>query len=1121
MRLKLQKTLFIGLILLFTNSYSQDYLWKTQEINGKLNNHSVSSYLKNHSKTLVLDFKGFKKQLQNVPFRGVSSKSSNIIINLPDDKGTLQAFRILEAPVFSPSLAVKYSQIKSYVGFSTDNSGATVRMSVSPKGVQTMISYKDRPTVFMQPLNGEVKKYVVYNRLSKNSLPKDEFICSTADELVNASEIDKNNISQRDADDQILRKFRLALSVNGEYTTYHGGTVVDALSAINATMTRVNAVFETDMAVTFEVQDFPELIYIDASLDPYSNSLSNWNLELQNTLTNTIGNAAYDIGHMFGGSGGGGNAGCIGCVCVDDTESTFDENKGAGITSPADGNPQGDTFDIDYVAHEIGHQMGALHTWSHSSAGGLANIEPGSGSTIMGYAGITGSDVQPHSDLYFSYFSIKQITDNVTNVRTCWQANSPLTITNNPPNANAGDDVFIPQGTAYVLRGSATDADNADTLMYCWEQNDDGVVTISNFGPSLSSGAMARSLPPTTSSDRYIPKLSRVVAGQLTETNPTDGGGSDWETVSTVARDLNWALTVRDREPTDTGLYGQSSFDLMKITVDASAGPFVVTSQTTNITWDAGSSKTITWDVAGTDSGNVNTTKVNIFLSKDGGLTFPITLASDVDNDGSHSFIVPVTNGADSNLARIIVEGKDNVFYAMNSSNFSIQESEFAMAVSNPEVDVCSPDDAVYNFTYNTFLGFSDVTVFTATDLPTGASVAFNPATATADDTSVIATISGISAVEIGQYNFKIIGSSGAIVKEADVILNVSNGVPNNLTLASPADGNTGEPVSPTLIWNADSNASSYDVEVAIDDTFTTIISSENVTTTSFTVPGLNQVTTYYWRVKGVNSCGEGDFSNVFSFTTVSCTVCASIANTTYETSTTYVKFNTIENTSTKQDDNLVTQGYFDYTSISSDVTLNESHDLTVHVNTDGNYRVQVKAWIDWNQNCSFDDDGEEYDLGFATNTADGPTDLSPFTITVPAGANLGNTVMRVSSKYTSSTTVVYPESCEAAFDGEVEDYTINVQDATASLEDFSFAGFNLYPNPTKGAFTLNLEVINTAKVSVQLYDVRGRLIDEKEYYNTNTNFSKKILFEKASAGLYLLKVTNGNKQTTRKLMIR
>jgi hypothetical protein len=199
-------------------------------------------------------------------------------------------------------------------------------------------------------------------------------------------------------------------------------------------------------------------------------------------------------------------------------------------------------------------------------------------------------------------------------------------------------------------------------------------------------------------------------------------------------------------------------------------------------------------------------------------------------------------------------------------------------------------------------------------------------------------------------------------------------------------------------------------------------------------------------------------------------------------------------------------------------VKLNESHDLTVNINTDGSYRVQVKAWIDWNQNCSFDDDGEEYDLGFAYNTIDDPTDLSPLSITVPSGANIGNTVMRVSSRYTNSMT--YPTSCMEDFDGEVEDYTIIVEDVTASIDDVSFEGFNLYPNPTKGEFTLNLEVIKAAKVSVQLYDVRGRLIDEKEYFNTNTNFSERILFEKASAGLYLLKVTNGNRQTSRKLII-
>ena len=555
----MKKIILIFLLSLTVSiSFSQSKIWKTTTEKGEFQGHSIEKLDTNNSTVLALDFEAFQAQLQDAPLRGDAARFSNTQISLPNDKGMLQVFNIIEAPVFSASLSAKYPAIKSYIGYGTDNSGAVVRMSISPKGVQTMISYRDQPTVFMQPLKDDIKNYIVYNRRSKTNLPKEDFICTTADELV--KDIGLNRVTQRDADDQILRKFRLAMSVNGEYTSYHGGTVAGALAAINATMTRVNAVFETDMSVTFEVQDFPELIYTDAGTDPYSGSLSAWNVELQNTLTSTIGNAAYDIGHMFGASGGGGNAGCIGCVCVDDSASTSDRNKGAGITSPADGIPEGDNFDIDYVAHEIGHQMGANHTFSHSTEGAGVNAEPGSGSTIMGYAGITGSNnVVLHSDAYFHYHSIRQITDNVTNTRTCWQANDPVTLSNNPPSANAGSDYTIPQGTAYVLRGTATDADEDDDLMYCWEGTDSGQVTSAQFGPTRTIGSMARSLAPTTSPNRYIPKLSRVVTGDLTQTNPTIN--SPWETVATVSRDLNWALTVRDRAPSATGLNGQSSFD--------------------------------------------------------------------------------------------------------------------------------------------------------------------------------------------------------------------------------------------------------------------------------------------------------------------------------------------------------------------------------------------------------------------------------------------------------------------------------------------------------------------------------------------------------------------------------
>ena len=216
-------------------------------------------------------------------------------------------------------------------------------------------------------------------------------------------------------------------------------------------------------------------------------------------------------------------------------------------------------------------------------------------------------------------------------------------------------------------------------------------------------------------------------------------------------------------------------------------------------------------------------------------------------------------------------------------------------------------------------------------------------------------------------------------------------------------------------------------------------------------------------------------------------------------------------------------QTYTDNTSLpAADLSTGADYTVTITQGTcGGNYTRRSNAWIDYNGDGDFTDAGEEYDLGSAEDKANDATSLSPITITIPNDAVLGDVFMRVTTRTTSPFAVTYPTSCENGFVGEVEDYIIQVIDPTASIEDVAFEGFNLFPNPTKGEFTLNLKVVNTDKVSIQLFDVRGRLIDEKKYLNTVANFSERIFFEKASAGLYLLKVTNGNKHTTRKLIIK
>ena len=594
------------------------------------------------------------KAVLSTPLRGSIKKAKSKIINVPGEDGKLEQFNLYETPVFSKELSAKYPDIKSYLGISSDNSGARLRMSISPQGVQTMITYPNKPSVFMQPLSKGSNQYALYKRSDKNN-STDEFECKATNEVHNLlnKTYTTSKIDEGGANNQTLQKFRIAISTSGEYTAYHddgdpsnGDAVADALAAINTTLSRVNEVFETDMAIGFELVDATQLIYTDTNTDPYSSS-GNWISELQNTLTTEIGDTAYDIGHLFSAVGATGY-GCIGCVCDDGA-------KGIGFTSKA--TPKGDNFDIDYVAHEIGHQMGANHTWAFEDEEEGVSAEPGSGSTIMGYAGVAGSNnIQSHKDVYFHYHSIKQILDNL-DTKNC-QTTEP--ITNNPPIVNAGSDYNIPKGTAYILKGEATDSDSEDTLTYCWEQIDSGVSNHLNFGSDLDSGPMNRSLPPSTSSERYIPKLSSVIAGNTTQTNPTLG--SDWETVSTVARDLNWALTVRDRSPLSaTG--AQTSYDTMKITVE-DVTPFTVIDPTV---WETNSSQIIQWIVGETDNGTINCQNVNILLSTDGGITFPTTIASNTPNDGSYTYVPTTPNTS----IIILVEAADNIFYDV-SDEFSI-----------------------------------------------------------------------------------------------------------------------------------------------------------------------------------------------------------------------------------------------------------------------------------------------------------------------------------------------------------------------------------------------------------------------------------------------------------------
>ncbi|MGA9213269.1 reprolysin-like metallopeptidase [Kaistella sp.] len=605
-----------------------------------------------------LDLNAMRSKLANAQETGKGTVP--VEIKLPTLNGKIERFAVYSAPVVVKSLADRY-KLGSYVGVGIDDPTAYVRFSVAPNDFQSMI-LKNGVYEFIEPQNTDKTVYGVHPKTNKSEADK-AFACSTEESPLSKQEIDKlymsgNSFSNNPSDfskssDKKYRTMRLAMSVTGEYTRYFGD-VAGAITAINATMTRSNFVFEKDFGLHLILQDFPELIYTDPATDPYSPASSGsggtWNLELQKTLTAVIGNNAYDIGHLFGATGGGGNAGCIGCVCVDPANASS-KAKGSGFTSPADGKPFGDNFDIDYVAHEMGHQLGANHTFSMSTEGTGQNVEPGSGSTIMGYAGITGAtDVQPHSDPYFHINSIIQVQANLT-AKTC-DIETP--ITNSPPVITPMPDVTIPKGTAFVLTAQATDPEN-DPMTYTWEEVDNATVAITknNLG-TTTAGASFRSIMGTANPTRFFPKLETVLSGVLSNPN-------GWEAVSSVARASSFRVTVRDNNADVTQQQTQQA--LQKVTVHAN-GPFKITS--TKVYNNAPGP--FTWDVVGTNAAPFNVANVKIDYTKDNGVSW-VVLAESTPNDGSENFSFPTLSTNSTIKVRVSAIG--NVFYTIASVTVS------------------------------------------------------------------------------------------------------------------------------------------------------------------------------------------------------------------------------------------------------------------------------------------------------------------------------------------------------------------------------------------------------------------------------------------------------------------
>jgi hypothetical protein len=596
-------------------------------------------------RALSLDIAALRTLLAQAPLEtALNARGNALLLELPRPDGTLAYFKVLEAPVMEAALQARFPQIRTYIGQGVDDPTEVVRFDLTPAGFHAQ-ALSTQGSWYIDPVSrNDTTHYASYWKRDYRS--RGIFECLTPnhdgipDEEVTPAAYGNETLTIGPT----LRTYRLAVACTGEYAGFHGGTVAGALAAIVTSVNRVTGIYETELGIRLTlVAQNDQFVYTNAATDIFASPGPNdaSMTAAQNRFNAVLTTAGYDVGHLYHRASNSGVAGGIGNVC----SST--KGRGVSQTNP----PVGDPHSVDYVAHELGHQFGGRHSFNNCSGGpgDAADIahEPGSGITIMGYAGIcTTNNLASNSVPYFASINYDQIRAYVSGAGAC----GPQTATgNNAPTINAGPDYVIPASTPFVLTASGSDPDS-DAITFSWEQRDGGsAVPITSF---FDNGAnpIIRFEAPTTSPQRTIPRLSAL------STNSFVTG----EIIPTTNRVLDFRAVARDNRAGGGGL----NFDDMTVTVVTSAsGAFRVLTPSSNQSWLAGEQRSITWAVSNTTAAPISTPNVSLWFSSDNGLTWPTQLISSTANDGEATIIVPAIN---TTQGRIMVRAVNNIFFNIN-----------------------------------------------------------------------------------------------------------------------------------------------------------------------------------------------------------------------------------------------------------------------------------------------------------------------------------------------------------------------------------------------------------------------------------------------------------------------
>jgi len=742
--------------------------------------------------TTQANVKQLKDFLWSLPGeKTVGNRNFAPVIELPMPDGSMAKFNIWESSIMEPGLEAKFPEMKTFAGQGITDPYASIRLDYNPYfGFHAQILSAVTGAYYIDPYaRGNINNYISY--FKKDLTKTEKFICETVDNFAEGNS--SNIVAAGPCRGSELYTYRLALACTGEYAVAVcaplAPTIPLTAAAMLTTVNRVTGVYENEVSLRMVlVANNNLLIYLDGNTDPYTNNNGGAMLsQNQANVDAVIGNANYDIGHVVSTNGGGVAQLRVPCVAG---------SKARGVTGTSQ--PYGDPFDIDYVAHEMGHQWGGNHTFNSSTSscgGGNRNgstaYEVGSGTTIQAYAGICGSDnTQPNSDPFFHSVSFDEISNYIStgNGNGC----KVSTATGNTlPSITSMDNngANIPLSTPFTLTGSATDANN-DPLTYCWEEWDLGPSTTWNGGNANTTSPLFKSRVPKTSGSRTFPDINVILAGYPANPSATMGGLKG-ETLPTQARALKFRLTVRDNragggavvtggDGCQTGYTG-----IFQVNTIAATGPFLVSIPNGGESYQGNSTQTITWDVAGTNAAPINATNVKISLSTDGGLTYPTVITASTPNDGSEALTIP---NITTTTARIKIEAVGNIFFDISNANFNITAAStptFTFVTPAPVSVACGSSSAAITLATTSVLSFITPINLVASGNPGGTTVSYsvNPVI---PGNSTVVTLNGLATVAPGTYNVTITGTAGTEVKTVILTYIINPGSGPTIT-ANPA----------------------------------------------------------------------------------------------------------------------------------------------------------------------------------------------------------------------------------------------------------------------------------------------------------------------------------------------